>query len=191
MPRLAAVCSWSSRPALLPGSSPGASPDGMSTTSTWWPVRAGGAILVVAATAVLLHAFARFVVEGAGTPAPVAPTQRLVVGGLYRHVRNPMYVAVAATIVGQALRSWASLCSWPTRLRSSPSSPRSSTATRSPYWRRGSAPTTTPTAARCPPGGRACDRGGPSRPRRTPGLSCRSTPASVAVQTWYVDIAGR
>ena len=69
----------------------------------WWPLRAGGAILVVAATAVLLHAFARFVVEGAGTPAPVAPTQRLVVGGLYRHVRNPMYVAVAATIVGQAL----------------------------------------------------------------------------------------
>ena len=53
--------------------------------------------------AVLLHAFARFVVEGIGTPAPVAPTEHLVVGGLYRHVRNPMYVAVAATIVGQAL----------------------------------------------------------------------------------------
>jgi protein-S-isoprenylcysteine O-methyltransferase Ste14 len=26
-----------------------------------------------------------------------------VVGGLYRHVRNPMYLAVGATIVGQAL----------------------------------------------------------------------------------------
>ena len=50
----------------------------------------------------LLHAFARFVVEGIGTPAPVAPPEQLVVGGLYRHVRNPMYVAVAATIVGQA-----------------------------------------------------------------------------------------
>jgi protein-S-isoprenylcysteine O-methyltransferase Ste14 len=45
----------------------------------------------------------RFVVEGLGTPAPVAPTEHLVVGGLYRYVRNPMYVAVASTIVGQAL----------------------------------------------------------------------------------------
>jgi protein-S-isoprenylcysteine O-methyltransferase Ste14 len=49
------------------------------------------------------------VLEGRGTPAPVAPTERLVVGGLYRYVRNPMYVAVGATIVGQALllgRPW-------------------------------------------------------------------------------------
>ena len=62
-----------------------------------------GALLIAAGLAVLLHAFARFVMEGIGTPAPVAPTQRLVVGGLYRHVRNPLYVAVAAVIVGQAL----------------------------------------------------------------------------------------
>ena len=45
----------------------------------------------------------RFVVEGVGTSAPVAPTEHLVVGGLYRHVRNPMYLAVASAIVGQAL----------------------------------------------------------------------------------------
>jgi protein-S-isoprenylcysteine O-methyltransferase Ste14 len=62
-----------------------------------------GWLLIAAGAAVVLAAFARFVVEGVGTPAPVAPTERLVVGGLYRHVRNPMYVAVAATIVGQAL----------------------------------------------------------------------------------------
>jgi len=62
-----------------------------------------GVLLIGAGVAVLLHAFARFVVEGIGTPAPVAPTEHLVVGGLYRHVRNPMYVAVATTIVGQAL----------------------------------------------------------------------------------------
>ena len=67
------------------------------------PVRLCGAILVLAGAGVLLHAFARFVIEGIGTPAPVAPTQRLVVGGLYRSVRNPMYLAVAATIVGQGL----------------------------------------------------------------------------------------
>ena len=61
-----------------------------------------GAALIAAGAAVLLSAFGRFVVEGVGTPAPVAPPEHLVVGGLYRHVRNPMYVAVTATIVGQA-----------------------------------------------------------------------------------------
>ncbi|SRR6266545_2028271 len=65
--------------------------------------RASGFMLVAAGAAVLVHAFVRFVVEGAGTPAPVAPTERLVAGGLYRHVRNPMYLAVVAAIAGQAL----------------------------------------------------------------------------------------
>ncbi len=74
------------------------------TLSPWWlPLRALGVLLLLAGSIALIHAFARFVVEGAGTPAPVAPTDRLVVGGLYRYVRNPMYVAVAAVIVGQAL----------------------------------------------------------------------------------------
>ena len=62
-----------------------------------------GVVLIAAGVGVLLHAFLRFVVEGVGTPAPIAPTQQLVVGGLYRYVRNPMYLAVAATIVGQGL----------------------------------------------------------------------------------------
>jgi protein-S-isoprenylcysteine O-methyltransferase Ste14 len=65
--------------------------------------RALGAALIVAGAGVLGNAFVRFVVEGRGTPAPIAPTQQLVVGGLYRYVRNPMYVAVIATIAGQAL----------------------------------------------------------------------------------------
>lgn len=69
----------------------------------WLPLQLVGALLIVAGAAVLVHAFARFVVEGLGTPAPVAPPEQLVVGGLYRHVRNPMYVAVASTIIGQAL----------------------------------------------------------------------------------------
>ena len=71
--------------------------------ATWPPLQVIGALLIVAGAVVLLDAFARFVTEGFGTPAPVAPTQRLVVGGLYRYVRNPMYLAVGATIVGQAL----------------------------------------------------------------------------------------
>jgi protein-S-isoprenylcysteine O-methyltransferase Ste14 len=51
--------------------------------------------------------FAKFLVrcvrEGHGTPAPIAPTRWLVVGGVYRHVRNPAYIAVVAMIVGQGL----------------------------------------------------------------------------------------
>jgi protein-S-isoprenylcysteine O-methyltransferase Ste14 len=53
-----------------------------------------------------VHAFARFVAQGRGTPAPIAPTERLVVTGPYRYVRNPMYLAVLAAIVGQALVLW-------------------------------------------------------------------------------------
>jgi protein-S-isoprenylcysteine O-methyltransferase Ste14 len=73
--------------------------------SRWWvpTAQVAGWALVLGGSGVLVHAFVRFVVEGAGTPAPVAPTDRLVVGGLYRHVRNPMYVAVVAVILGQAL----------------------------------------------------------------------------------------
>jgi protein-S-isoprenylcysteine O-methyltransferase Ste14 len=66
-------------------------------------VQAIGWVLVVAGAGVVLGAFVQFVVEGVGTPAPVAPTEHLVVRGLYRYVRNPMYLAVLAVIVGQAL----------------------------------------------------------------------------------------
>jgi protein-S-isoprenylcysteine O-methyltransferase Ste14 len=62
-----------------------------------------GIVLVASGAGALLHAFWRFVADGLGTPAPIAPTETLVVRGLYRYVRNPMYVAVAATIAGQAL----------------------------------------------------------------------------------------
>jgi len=68
----------------------------------WLPLRVVGGVLLVAGLAVLLDAFARFVREGLGTPAPVAPTEHLVVGGLYRYVRNPMYLAVGSILVGQA-----------------------------------------------------------------------------------------
>jgi protein-S-isoprenylcysteine O-methyltransferase Ste14 len=65
----------------------------------FWP----GLPLVLAGAIVVLRAFARFVREGRGTPAPVAPTEELVVGGDYRFIRNPMYVGVVAAIFGQAL----------------------------------------------------------------------------------------
>lgn len=61
-----------------------------------------GWALLGSGAAVVLEAFARFVIEGIGTPAPVAPPEKLVVGGVYRHVRNPMYLVVGAVILGQA-----------------------------------------------------------------------------------------
>ncbi|MEA2363903.1 MAG: hypothetical protein QOD71_3048 [Thermoleophilaceae bacterium] len=91
--------------ALAPGVAAGVVPwllTGWDSTDPPLALRVAGGLLIAAGVAVLLHAFARFVVEGIGTPAPVAPPERLVVGGLYRYVRNPMYVAVAATIIGQA-----------------------------------------------------------------------------------------
>ena len=65
-------------------------------------LRLAGWIMLGAGVLVLLAAFARFALQGVGTPAPVAPTERLVVRGSYRHVRNPMYLAVVAIILGQA-----------------------------------------------------------------------------------------
>jgi protein-S-isoprenylcysteine O-methyltransferase Ste14 len=91
---------------LVPGVVAGVVPcalTGWSTHAWWPPVRVLGGLLVGGGLAVLLHAFARFVIEGVGTPAPIAPTERLVVGGAYRYVRNPMYLAVGGLIVGQAL----------------------------------------------------------------------------------------
>jgi protein-S-isoprenylcysteine O-methyltransferase Ste14 len=69
----------------------------------FYPFRWLGVLLIVAGVAVLLDAFARFALKGLGTPAPVFPTRHLVVSGPYRYVRNSMYLAVVAVIVGQGL----------------------------------------------------------------------------------------
>jgi protein-S-isoprenylcysteine O-methyltransferase Ste14 len=62
-----------------------------------------GAALALAGLPVLGATIVRFVRQGRGVPAPVLPAQRLVVTGLYRYVRNPMYIAVLSVIVGQGL----------------------------------------------------------------------------------------
>src|ERR1700724_4765820 len=65
--------------------------------------RAVGILLIVAGLPGLVDSFARFALQGLGTPAPIAPTQNLVVTGLYRYVRNPIYIALVSVTVGQAL----------------------------------------------------------------------------------------
>jgi len=67
------------------------------------PLRVIGAMLIAAGTFVVLDSFARFALQGLGTPAPIFPTRHLVVKGFYLYVRNPMYVAIVAVIMGQAV----------------------------------------------------------------------------------------
>ena len=62
-----------------------------------------GVALILAGIPGLVDSFGRFALQGLGTPAPIAPTRHLVVTGLYRYVRNPMYVSVTAVVLGQAM----------------------------------------------------------------------------------------
>jgi len=107
MPKFSAMAGSAAFLVLAPGVVAGVVPW---TLTAWeegspypWPARIAGAALCVAGVAVLLGAFTQFVVEGRGTPAPVAPTEQLVIRGPYRYVRNPMYLAVLSVIAGQAL----------------------------------------------------------------------------------------
>jgi protein-S-isoprenylcysteine O-methyltransferase Ste14 len=62
-----------------------------------------GAILLVVALLALADAYLRFAREGQGTPSPLAPPRRLVVSGIYRFARHPMYIATTTALVGEAL----------------------------------------------------------------------------------------
>lgn len=94
---------------LAPGLVAGLGPwwvNGWRYASARWdlrPLRWVGAGLIVVGLTGLIECFARFAVQGRGTPAPVMPTETLVVSGLYGYVRNPMYVAVFAIVAGQGL----------------------------------------------------------------------------------------
>ena len=64
---------------------------------------AAGVAIIVVGLMPLLESIARFVLVGRGTLAPAVPTEHLVVSGLYRYVRNPMYVGVVTAVMGEAL----------------------------------------------------------------------------------------
>jgi len=69
----------------------------------WDAVDLLGVLIGLIGPTMVVACFVRFVREGRGTPAPSAPTEELVVGGLYRYLRNPMYVGVGLAIAGQCL----------------------------------------------------------------------------------------
>jgi len=60
------------------------------------------AVIAIGIAIYLYTAFWGFALIGGGTPAPIAPPKILVVKGLHRFVRNPMYIGVALVIGGQA-----------------------------------------------------------------------------------------
>ena len=73
----------------------------------WDPWLSGGSLLGVPVVAVgaltLLWCVRDFYVSGKGTLAPWSPPKNIVVVGLYRYCRNPMYVAVLVVIFGWAM----------------------------------------------------------------------------------------
>jgi len=60
-------------------------------------------LLFVAGVFILFDCIIRFAVEGRGTLSPADPTKKLVIIGLYRFSRNPMYIGVTMIITGEAL----------------------------------------------------------------------------------------
>ena len=76
---------------------------GRATVATYGVETAAAIAVIIIGILIYLHtAFWGFAYTGGGTPAPIAPTKILVVHGLHRHVRNPMYIGVALIIAGQA-----------------------------------------------------------------------------------------
>jgi protein-S-isoprenylcysteine O-methyltransferase Ste14 len=70
--------------------------------SVRWGWRAALALLPIAlGAAVLLRSIWEFFRRGRGTLAPIDPPKELVVTGLYRYVRNPMYVGVLLVLLGE------------------------------------------------------------------------------------------
>src|ERR1044072_1415859 len=60
-------------------------------------------LLIATGVSLLLACIWEFAARGQGTLSPVDPTKALVIQGLYRYVRNPMYLAVSTILLGEAL----------------------------------------------------------------------------------------
>jgi protein-S-isoprenylcysteine O-methyltransferase Ste14 len=71
-----------------------------------WPANlllaAFGLLLIGAGSALMYSTIRLFATAGHGTLAPWEPPQRLVVRGVYRHIRNPMILGVFLVLLGEA-----------------------------------------------------------------------------------------
>ncbi len=64
---------------------------------------AAGIVLILAGALGYLWCALDFAFRGRGTPAPIDPPKILVAQGLYRFVRNPMYLSVLLVLIGESV----------------------------------------------------------------------------------------
>jgi protein-S-isoprenylcysteine O-methyltransferase Ste14 len=76
---------------------------GIARPGTLGITQVAGIVVGALGATLALWCVGTFVFVGRGTPAPFDPPRRLVVGGPYRYVRNPMYVGAALALAGAAL----------------------------------------------------------------------------------------
>lgn len=94
---------------LVPGTVAGLVPyyitlRGGQNTPDWYDSWARlGWVPTAAGVVMLVWCIADFAASGKGTPAPIDPPKHLVVRGLYRYVRNPMYIGVLLILLGEWL----------------------------------------------------------------------------------------
>lgn len=92
---------------LVPGTVAGVIPYWIASSTernipAWYaPWSSVGWVPILSGLAVLLWCTADFARKGQGTPAPIDPPKNLVINGLYRCVRNPMYVGVLSILLGE------------------------------------------------------------------------------------------
>jgi protein-S-isoprenylcysteine O-methyltransferase Ste14 len=72
-------------------------------TRSWGAAEAVSLVPIATGTAILIWCIRDFAVAGRGTLAPVDPPKHLVQRGLYRHVRNPMYLGALVTLLGESM----------------------------------------------------------------------------------------
>ena len=70
------------------------------------PAHLAGIVCISVGVVLLAACILEFARSGRGTLSPVDPPRRLVVRGLYRYVRNPMYLSVTTIILGESVLAW-------------------------------------------------------------------------------------
>lgn len=62
-----------------------------------------GLLIFLVGVIILFHCVVRFAIDGLGTLSPIDPTKRLVISGLYKYTRNPMYIGVILILFGETV----------------------------------------------------------------------------------------